>query len=506
MRRIALLVAIALVAAFSTAPAGAESSALIFVDPGVGGFMSPNLSYVGTLATDAPGVGARIVTVNGQKRLYVSSVQGLRIWDVTDPALPLPLGALELPHWENEDIAVSADGKTVLMSEFTGTYMHVIEVLDLPGGRLQPVPAGFTTGPSGHIVDCIDASCNWVYGSEGVIIDLRDKANPIIREENWARMNGLPTNGHNLQFDDSGLLWTDTTPISALDVSDPLNPVAVVKGDKAVQTGNKTAYQHNNIRPNASLYTAGASADPALNPGELLMGNGETNFTGTPLGDGSAQQPCYDGSGPFATYKIKDMTPGNTDALEFVDVFRPVSGQYADGNPAVNALGCSGHWFSVQPASLVAPSAEEEPPGEEEPPATCEKNGKAKKCKETPERVVAATVAAADETAVATEDYLVAAAWYEHGTRLLSVNKASGEITQKGFFQPVVGSASAAHWINDEYIYVVDYERGIDILRYDPDAPVPTQADFDASWLSKLNVVSPVAAQERLACRLAATD
>ena len=454
--RLALLTALAMVAVFA-APVHAvdlgSASSLVRVDPGAGYFKSDNLEYVGTLPTDAPGVGARIVTVDGQKRLYMSSVQGLRIYDVTQPAQPVLLGALEIAHWENEDITVSRNGRVVLMSEFTGTYMHVIEVRDLAAGKLLPVPVGFTEGPSGHIVDCIDANCDWVYGSEGVIIDLRDKANPVIRPENWATMNGLPTNGHNLNFDDTGLLWTDTTPIAALDVTDPLRPVAVVKGDKTVQTANKTAYQHNNIRPNARLYKQRDVTIKTIKPGALLMGNGETNFSGT----------CNSGSGPFSTYKIKDMTPGTTDALAIADVFRPVSGTYENGDPAVNALGCSGHWFTVQPSDLT--------------------NGKS-----------------------IPASYDVAAAWYEHGTRLLSVNAATGEITQKGFFQPVVGSASAAHWIDDEYIYVVDYERGIDVLRYNAGGSVPTTKQFDDSWMAKRNVVSPLAEQERILCRLVTQD
>jgi hypothetical protein len=475
MRRFAVLTALALFTTAIPLPAAADPdplqhltkdaektvTKLIRKDPNVGdtsvpgGFTSPNLEYVGTLPNESPGVGARVLTVGDQKRLYVSSVQGLSIYDVTKPAAPVLLGHLELAHWENEDITVSRDGRTVLMSEFTGTYMHVIQILDGPAGTLVPVPQGFTAGPSGHIVDCIDAACDWVYGSEGVIIDLRDKSNPVIREENWARMNGLPTNGHNVNFDASGLLWTDTTPIAALDVSDPLNPVAVVKGDKVVQTSNRTAYQHNNIRPNADLYQPRKGAQTGatdLRAGELLMGNGETNFTGT----------CNSGSGPFATYKITDMTPGTTDALEFVDVLRPVSGQYADGDPAVNTLGCSGHWFSIQPSDIAGDTA----------PAT----------------------------------YDVAAAWYEHGTRLLSVDAATGKITQRGFFQPVVGSASAAHWIDDEYIYVVDYERGIDVLRYDASAPAPSVAEIDESWLAKLHVKSAVAQQERYLCRLVTQD
>src|SRR5688500_13610901 len=62
---------------------------------------------------------------------------------------------------------------------------------------------------------------------------------------------------------------------------------------------------------------------------------------------------------------------------------------------------------------------------------------------------------------------LVAMAWYEHGTRFLNVDPATGEITEKGWFYPFGGSTSAAYWLNDEIVYTMDYQRGIDILRFD---------------------------------------
>jgi len=60
---------------------------------------------------------------------------------------------------------------------------------------------------------------------------------------------------------------------------------------------------------------------------------------------------------------------------------------------------------------------------------------------------------------------LVAMGWYEHGTRFLSVSD-EGKIAEKGWFYPLGGSTSAAYWITDEIVYAVDYQRGIDILRF----------------------------------------
>lgn len=60
----------------------------------------------------------------------------------------------------------------------------------------------------------------------------------------------------------------------------------------------------------------------------------------------------------------------------------------------------------------------------------------------------------------------IAAGWYEHGVRFLSVSK-TGIIGEDGYFVPVGGSTSAAYWIDSEIVYATDYnDRGFDILRF----------------------------------------
>ena len=60
---------------------------------------------------------------------------------------------------------------------------------------------------------------------------------------------------------------------------------------------------------------------------------------------------------------------------------------------------------------------------------------------------------------------VIAMAWYEHGTRLVRVDRADGHIQELGWFVPVGGSTSGAYWVTDKIIYATDYQRGIDILR-----------------------------------------
>jgi hypothetical protein len=65
---------------------------------------------------------------------------------------------------------------------------------------------------------------------------------------------------------------------------------------------------------------------------------------------------------------------------------------------------------------------------------------------------------------------LLSIAWYEHGVRLLQIS-GEGKISEIGWYVPIAGQSSDVDWINDKVIYVADYLRGLDILRYT--GPVP---------------------------------
>jgi hypothetical protein len=105
-----------------------------------------------------------------------------------------------------------------------------------------------------------------------------------------------------------------------------------------------------------------------------------------------------------------------THTIDMIDVWRPANGTYADGNPIVNApFGCSSHWFEQHPTF---------------------KNGG-----------------------------LIAAGFYNHGTRFLRV-APTGKVSQEGWFVPHGGGTSAAYWVTDRIVYAIDYQRGFDVLKY----------------------------------------
>jgi len=99
------------------------------------------------------------------------------------------------------------------------------------------------------------------------------------------------------------------------------------------------------------------------------------------------------------------------------------NGIYADGKPVAGALGCSVHWFQEHP--------------------TFHDGG------------------------------LVAISEYEDGVRFLQITPGGG-IQEQGYFLSLGSSSSSPKWAGkDDVLYSIDYQRGIDILRWKGEHYVP---------------------------------
>lgn len=443
-RRLLTLPVLAAALVATVVPASAQGENLVVRGPeSAAVFTSPNVTWVGHLPIESPSVSGRVVHVGEQIRFYTTGAKGLSIYDVTEPAEPALLGRLSLPHLQNEDVSVSADGSRVVIGAdgallvplTLGTGVHVIDTSD----PTNPRKVGFLNS-SEHTTSCADPACDWLYGASGATYDLRDGGAPRKLAIGWqahvAADVRLTQKAHDLSRDAAGYVHVDSVPRVMLDPrQDPSAPTVVVSG--LVPGSKKLAYQHNSERPRADQWTAREEGDDAtaLRPGELLIANGETNLV----------PRCNGGGGPIATWSLRNFDRG--EPMEVLETFRPMAnGTYNDGNPAVNALGCSGHYFD-------------------------ERNG------------------------------LLAAAWFEHGTRFIEVDPATGGLKEVGYFQPVSGSAGASYWIDDEYVYVTDYTRGIDILRFDRDEAPASESDLAQSWQRAAQAPrSALADMERYLC------
>ena len=164
------------------------------------------------------------------------------------------------------------------------------------------------------------------------------------------------------------------------------------------------------LRPKALAY--GTNLDkrehsivwPRSGKDNFLMSSFETN--GTPR--------CEAGVGAFTVWDATHWK--ETKDFTVLDEWYITNGTWTDGRPGVSApLGCSPHWFEEHP--------------------TFNNGG------------------------------IVAVGFYDHGTRFLEVSD-KGKVSEAGYFLPWRGSTSAAYWVTDEIVYSIDYERGLDILKF----------------------------------------
>jgi hypothetical protein len=143
---------------------------------------------------------------------------------------------------------------------------------------------------------------------------------------------------------------------------------------------------------------------PRVMKDRFLLAASETTMNGR----------CSETSGSFQTWDARSWKKSGT--FKLIDQFRPVNGMVIDGNP-VAQRNCTAHWIEEHPDF---------------------KNGG-----------------------------FVAGGFYDHGTRFFEVT-STGKIKDAGYFMAYAGQASAAYWVTDEIVYTVDYNRGLDILRFTP--------------------------------------
>jgi hypothetical protein len=281
-------------------------------------------------------------------------------------------------------------------------------------GKIMIVPNTVTGSADGQP----PAGTNALY-----IVDVEDKANPTI----ISKVPGAAQHTFSCVLD---CKWAYGSDGNIVDLRNPLKPKLLKnkwsEGTPAAGGGHDveeiargyvlTSSQpimlldaHNPAKP--KVLATGSNSDGrfihtgrwvGLNDKFLLMA-GETNF----------RARCNETGGAFMTWDASKWRKTHT--FTMIDEYRMTNGTYADGSPAVNQAGCSSHWHEPHPNFH---------------------NGG-----------------------------LVAAAFFEHGTRFIDVSK-TGKIKEIGWHMPHAGSTGAVYWVTKKIAYAVDYNRGIDILRW----------------------------------------
>lgn len=257
------------------------------------------------------------------------------------------------------------------------------------------------------------------------IVDVEDKTNPHV-------IATIPNGSEHTFSCVLDCRWAYGSEGTIIDLTDPSKPEVMPTKWGDDKPGGNNAHDVTEIRPGIVLTATpqimllDARKDPA-NPKLLAIGTTpDQRFEHTAVwprkgkdrwvlmaGETNFKPRCGATGGAFMTFDSKGWKKTRT--LKFVAEYRVENGTYADGRPAANVIGCSSHWHEAQPGF---------------------RNGG-----------------------------IVAAAYFEHGTRLLDIGK-DGSITEAGYFMPHAGSTGAVYWRTKDIIYATDYTRGLDILRY----------------------------------------
>ncbi len=411
MRGLARAVALSLLAALLLAP-----SALAQQPPAR---KSDNVKWLKSIA-EPQVVSARF---KGTK-MFVSTLKGLAVYEVANPANPQRIGFLPLPHFENEDVDMSVGGNFVLISNDPSEGKGVLYVVDVSNPASPSIKGVMETGiadlgidpgfgpPSygtGHTASCVQ-DCRYAYlAGTRLGIDIVDLTNPAAPKYATPRNRPVPEASgglatHDVQFDRAGrALITGAGGTAIFNVTAPLAPLLVARTDTKGQsdyaqdfgadgsTLNDLIHHNSHRLPNSSL-----AAPPAGRP----LGADSDTLVVT---EEDYQRPTCAGAGSLQTWRVgADNVIRNLDSWE-VEI-----------DPTRTAL-CSAHYFD-------------------------EAGG------------------------------LLAQGWYEQGTRFLDVTKPE-KIRQVGFWIPQKNVTwGAVYPITDpsrSVVYSLDFARGIDVIRVD---------------------------------------
>jgi hypothetical protein len=446
--------------------------------------VSGNVTPVTTIPISTP-IGARF----RDRYMYVTGTIGLTVYDVSKPESPTPVGALPLPHFENEDVDLG--GNLLLISNDPSEGAGVLYVVDISDptrptlagppmpndfielglgelGIPEPQPAGI-----GHTVSCVKPDCSyaWMAGtSQGIdVVDLRDPSAPKKVARFKPDVTGLAS--HDVQVDATGLAWVvGADGTAAYDVTDPVHPRQVARTDPSIKNSGQLGVpgpdpvfglggagenpidliHHNSlrlgtvargksrgtiIRPGAIRARARHRRTPrgyrtqrfAQQAGKTYPAGGDSPLFG--ITEEDYTRPTCKGAGSFQTW---GMAPGGKQ-LVLLDMYETELESLANGRGWAPVTGlCSAHYFDYR-------------------------------------------------------DGIIAQGWYEEGTRFLDVRDPT-DIKQVGYWVPTKGETwSVVFPPTDKtgtIVYALDFARGIDVLKLDRSDLKPRTAPVRRSWLT----------------------
>jgi hypothetical protein len=411
---------------------------------------------------------------------------GLWVYDVSDADDPELVSHLPVPHYENEDVSIG--GNRLLISgdgTFGGSNLVVVDISNPRVPAIEQV-VNMQLVDEGHTATCVqECRYAWVAGGGSIaVLRLDENAQfenagaapdvqiqgatsrveagdlPVYREFGWST--------HDVQVDEAGYAWVvgghgtiafDTRP-GSYGEANLLNPAVVARtgpdalndeidcGDSCNKGETVNDFiHHNSWRPDADRFRSRRDRDlrqRGVRPGETVLITEEDIWS---RATGATKGGC-ENQGSFQTWQVKQLkaTDENESTVKHLDSFTTEFNELlakeddVEGMDLIPTNGfCSAHYFDER-------------------------------------------------------DGFVATAWYEQGTRLLDVRDPTN-IKQVGYFMAPDSVVWAAYWAPTDrsIIYVMDHQRGIDVLEVewprrhwgDRDRDDDRDRDREDRWESK---------------------
>ena len=382
-----------------------------------------NVEYLGRFPEHSGNAGGA-PSADG-KRFYLTDPRGVYVYDTTTPATPQLLGSLRLFQTTTGAALAQEDPDTndrILLVDggptpAGPTALNVVDVSDPKALKvLATVPV---TDHTWTCVSGVDAqrkknSCAFAYGRSGHIVDLRDPSKPKLLDVTWREAVGYGTRGnkpytHDLTEVRPGLVMSAGSSAILMDTSNPVKPLRL------------TAIEQDDRFPSLGYHSvewAQGGASPWLVAGTEIAPSGPTNTAGSDCKGDNSVIETWDARAvvkALKTYKPGTGAKGLRGArFTKADAFDAGSrGIYLQGQAPGHVLYCA-HWMELAPGFA---------------------NGGR-----------------------------MAVSYYDRGTRFVDVDK-NGKMKEFGWIVAAEGYSGSPQWISKDVVYVMDYRRGLEVVR-----------------------------------------
>ena len=388
-----------------------------------------NIEYLGRFPEHTGTAGGALSP--DKTRFFITDPRGVFAYDTTKPETPKLLGFLPLyQHGSGTGAALAQEdpntnGKILLVDGSpTPNGLPQLQVVDVSDPAKMKVLSSVAVAD--HTWSCISAtdatgavnSCAYAYGRTGYIVDLTDPTAAKVLPTTWRKAinHGDRSNSpytHDLTEIRPGLVMTSGATAILMDTRNPAAPVRLAAIE---QKGRFPSLGYHSVE------WANGGRDPYVVLGTEIAPSGTTNTAGSDCKGDNSVIETWDARSIVTA--VDNYEAGMPLAEAFagaaftkVDSY-DVSGRglFLDGNAPAHVLYCA-HWMELHPNFAGGG--------------------------------------------------LVTISYYDRGTRIVEVG-ADGVMTEKGWITAAEGYSGSSQWISDDVVYIMDYRRGMEVIRLKP--------------------------------------